>query len=306
MSNPYLERFTEMAKSFYSDFPWRLTRTPQGYYSNYQAKCHVATTLDCFSRGMFDQNDNVQGAVVGTCIHLKEYNYPLYYVGQDFLDAMFRSKLPAIKPEDIEMPFPCLILGLPVKFALEVFKCHVPYIYISKRVQGTVKEGPNVAITQSSYFAVSAAVFNDTDGAPVNYYAGCYNHEPVTDFDASAMPFQINYGESKPEDPQITTLLLALAVKCILAATSRADLVEAEEIIVQHEKTKKGKYKPEMMAPKWIGRTYKLKRESVHHGGTHASPTAHWRAGHIRQQPYGPQRALRKTIWLEPVLVNAS
>lgn len=35
------------------------------------------------------------------------------------------------------------------------------------------------------------------------------------------------------------------------------------------------------------------------HGG-HASPVRHLVMGFFRQQPYGPQRSLRKTIWIEP------
>lgn len=32
---------------------------------------------------------------------------------------------------------------------------------------------------------------------------------------------------------------------------------------------------------------------------------AHWRRGHWRRQPHGPQNALRKLVWLRPTLVNA-
>lgn len=31
----------------------------------------------------------------------------------------------------------------------------------------------------------------------------------------------------------------------------------------------------------------------------------HWRRGHFRNQPHGPQRALRKLVWIMPILVNA-
>jgi len=38
--------------------------------------------------------------------------------------------------------------------------------------------------------------------------------------------------------------------------------------------------------------------------GTH--PSAHWRRGHWRNQPYGQGRSLRKIIWMMPVLVVAN
>lgn len=31
---------------------------------------------------------------------------------------------------------------------------------------------------------------------------------------------------------------------------------------------------------------------------------AHWRRGHWRRQPHGPQNAQRKLVWLMPTLVN--
>ena len=40
-------------------------------------------------------------------------------------------------------------------------------------------------------------------------------------------------------------------------------------------------------------------------GGHHASPRTHWRRGCFRRQPYGKGRALRKVIWIRPVMVGA-
>ena len=40
-------------------------------------------------------------------------------------------------------------------------------------------------------------------------------------------------------------------------------------------------------------------------GNGHASPHAHWRRGHWRNQPVGPGRRDRKLTWIRPSLVNA-
>src|ERR1019366_787940 len=43
------------------------------------------------------------------------------------------------------------------------------------------------------------------------------------------------------------------------------------------------------------------------HGGTHASPRMHYRAEHVRQQPYGPRSApLYREIVIEGTWINAS
>jgi hypothetical protein len=58
-------------------------------------------------------------------------------------------------------------------------------------------------------------------------------------------------------------------------------------------------------SPNIIGRHYRLKREGMGVGdGTHASPRAHWRRGHWRDQVHGPKLSLRKQMWIEPVFVN--
>lgn len=60
--------------------------------------------------------------------------------------------------------------------------------------------------------------------------------------------------------------------------------------------------------PFYIGEKYgeRIRRRGVATaGGTHASPTAHWRAGHWRQQAYGKGRKLRRMVHIEPVLVGA-
>lgn len=47
----------------------------------------------------------------------------------------------------------------------------------------------------------------------------------------------------------------------------------------------------------------KLRRLSDHEGAG-ASPVAHTRRGHWRLQPHGPERALRRRIWIKPMLVR--
>lgn len=40
-------------------------------------------------------------------------------------------------------------------------------------------------------------------------------------------------------------------------------------------------------------------------GGTHASPRAHWRRGHVREQACGTNWQDRKTIWVRPMLIGS-
>jgi hypothetical protein len=68
-------------------------------------------------------------------------------------------------------------------------------------------------------------------------------------------------------------------------------------------KANPAKGKREIWHPTWIGRTYKIVRTGA--GGTHASPHAHWRRGHWRDQVCGPRDArTHKRIYIDSVLVG--
>ena len=64
----------------------------------------------------------------------------------------------------------------------------------------------------------------------------------------------------------------------------------------------------ELWSPNFFGRAYKAKLEgkaAPSQGGTHASPRAHWRRGHFRNQRHGTGMAEIRILWIEPVFVNA-
>jgi hypothetical protein len=42
-----------------------------------------------------------------------------------------------------------------------------------------------------------------------------------------------------------------------------------------------------------------------HGNGVHGAVSPHWRRGHFRMQPHGPQQSLRKVIFITPTLVRA-
>jgi hypothetical protein len=54
---------------------------------------------------------------------------------------------------------------------------------------------------------------------------------------------------------------------------------------------------------KWVGRkTSKLQTQAEK--TTTSQRLAHWRRGHWKMQPHGPQKTLRRLIWLKPTLVS--
>lgn len=85
---------------------------------------------------------------------------------------------------------------------------------------------------------------------------------------------------------------------------------KGQEVIELDAPTRKmgfGKNSKQLIVPRVIGEGYKPKViRNYESTGSHASPTTHWRSGHWRQQPFGKKEDQKyKTIWIEPVLVNA-
>lgn len=69
---------------------------------------------------------------------------------------------------------------------------------------------------------------------------------------------------------------------------------------------KKTQHGTEFWYPNVIGRSYQIVRQvSGATGESGISPRMHWRRGHWRKQPYGPQQSLRRDQWIEPMLVAA-
>ncbi|MDE2102965.1 MAG: hypothetical protein KGL39_37320 [Patescibacteria group bacterium] len=117
------------------------------------------------------------------------------------------------------------------------------------------------------------------------------------------------------KDAEFLEGLGVIAFGTLLAMNARPELVERGKML---KRVQKGDKVREFWSPNIIGSKYKPKREvpSVKAGqfvyaatgqpkGTHASPRMHWRRGHFRQQPCGPQHKERKSLWIEPCLIAA-
>ncbi|PSB26127.1 hypothetical protein [Chlorogloea sp. CCALA 695] len=109
-------------------------------------------------------------------------------------------------------------------------------------------------------------------------------------------------------ESDIIASLQRLIIQTLLVMQARPDLVdETHTRITQGAGFKKPKVENQMWNPRWIGKNYVIREETVSappSGGTHASPRPHWRKGHNRRVPFGPREEnQRKWIWLEPTLV---
>jgi hypothetical protein len=90
----------------------------------------------------------------------------------------------------------------------------------------------------------------------------------------------------------------------LMALNARPQL-QGRSDLIRSVPAKKDRDPLEFWSPNVIGQNYQVKRPAGPPlGGTHSSPRLHWRRGHHRNQPCGPQWSERRWIWIEPVLIE--
>lgn len=111
-------------------------------------------------------------------------------------------------------------------------------------------------------------------------------------------------------ESDILAILERLIIQILLVMQVRPDLVDETQItqVTQGVGFKKSKGETEMWNPRWIGKNYIIREETLaapQSGGTHASPRQHWRKGHLRRVPIGSREEnQRKWNWIEPTWVS--
>lgn len=110
-------------------------------------------------------------------------------------------------------------------------------------------------------------------------------------------------------ESEVLAILERLITQILLVMQVRPDLVDEARItqVTQGVGFKKSKAETEAWSPRWIGKNYVIREETVAAppgGGTHASPRPHWRKGHLRRIPVGPREEnQRKWHWIEPTWI---
>ncbi|NBS69836.1 hypothetical protein EBT31_13125 [bacterium] len=106
-------------------------------------------------------------------------------------------------------------------------------------------------------------------------------------------------------DPQVYVIAM-LAINSWLVHAHEPELIEQEAVPVQGGfGTKANKRSP--IAPTWIGRNFKIRRESAPTAGqeTGIKVRPHWRSGHWHTVRHGKGREQERLQWYRPVYVNS-
>ena len=232
---------------------------------------------------------------------------PTYFLGHDFTQALLATKLPEdCSIADLHLPLDEMVLILPLDVSLQYFGWATPYIAYS------LADTPSGSKTL--LVATATVLTKEQVPSAFNYFAKhpagkpfdpeSFNKYPFTDYTdhLKALP-EAGAGPTHEDDVTIPAKVLGLLFRLWAVISTGTQLIEREQCL-RPVRIKKGVVKKsELWSPNYIGRTYRAHRESL--GGHHASPQMHWRMGHTRWQPFGPQRSQRKLIWIQPMLIGS-
>jgi hypothetical protein len=246
--------------------------------------------------------------------HLVRYGVPMYWLGKDLSQAI-RKTAPPQKFDwyNMPLPFPACVFMLPKGCLRNDAEGEVAFVAYARLHSGDEFEsklipGKQYGITNGSFILMAGMV----NGAlchwniPVDAY-GSYLSIP----DIATLMDQHKNNVHKggfweregvtmtPADNQLGLEVMHLVFSTLFVMEARPELVTTGSL-KKKVTAKKGKTAKEFWNPNVIGEHYKIRREGIHGDGTHASPRFHWVCGAMKQQPYGPGRSLRKTIWIEP------
>lgn len=117
---------------------------------------------------------------------------------------------------------------------------------------------------------------------------------------------QLGSDPTTTKDKEFLAKMRSLMLQCLLSLRYAPQLTEEPEAATK-KTPGKNKQPPKFSkyrAPRWLGKSYKLKSFTPQSGQQRKSPRGHWREGHDRRVPVGPGRERREWRWIEPTFVG--
>ena len=236
---------------------------------------------------------------------LRSYRMPFYYVAPALLDAVLRSELPEdIAWDQIQLPLPCATFILPENGFSHPLHGSVRFISYAVTEPGQVAHSPyGPRLRNSHYKAIDILTFSGSDNLAFNGLCMTAG-EPVKRDKISKCINGIResgFQLESEEDWDFSERYPNLLFRILLAMQARPELISKSQFT-----GKRNKRNREIWTPNIIGKDYQIKRSGPAAEGSGGwNVRMHWRRGHLRIQPHGPNNSLRKTIWIEPMLIGA-
>jgi hypothetical protein len=316
---PKLNSYTAVRDFIESERPeWlrklmpRIISAPSEYWP--QKILAVAAILSALcnqlAKELGKKSDQTAAAVEGQMGHLLQFDVPTYYVSKELLAAAARTELPTEMSLDaVPFPFPALVFVLPKGMIRHQSAGDCPYIIVSRPEKGQVFDLPLRDITigmvaPETIVLVSTYLPGENRSYHFSINVVCGETMRAAFERASAVPFEISgkdmYGFNEIpsfSDADFVSRLWLLGMTLLLIMASGAPLIETGRLLKVVKPKNLTDAPKEFWSPNFLGRVYQSRTEADE-TGQHLRP--HWRKGHIKSQPHGPQHSLRKVIWIQP------
>lgn len=243
---------------------------------------------------------------------LEEYNWPTYHVHASMFAAMQRTHAPPDKTwNDIALPYPGVIfmlpkgsLCMPRLSAVEGSEL-IPIVYIGvariKRGRFKFKSEFGEPDGRDRICVFWSA---DTLEGPVSHDCAfpdtqALEPDPRWIDEATAKQGDDGFHSDGIVDSSYTAALAGVIANLLLLRGARPEYIEDGGPTGKRLGSGAAVHRPT-----FIGRRY-----AVRTMGARAPSDGHftelgWRAGHMKEQPCGPRREQRKTVWIEPYMAH--
>jgi hypothetical protein len=232
--------------------------------------------------------------------HLISQSVPTLFVHRDFGEAVrMTSPPPDILWTEAHLPHETALLMLPAGLFEDVEGNPLPFVSYSRMRKGQLywAFGKEFEVTADVLTIYAMSMIEGPHSVPVSFEMTLNGETgPAANIQDIRYPSAL----SKQEDDWLRELA-QFVLKFALIIESRPALMSPGAMV-----RKAGKGKSALWSPNVVGRGFGAARERGEGQSTtgRATVRTHWRRGHLRNQAYGEARALRKILWIEPVLVG--
>lgn len=240
---------------------------------------------------------------------LKSYLMPTYYISPALLDAVLRSDVPeGVACGSVKLPMPAATFMLPKGLFAHPDDGSINFISYAYVEKGNpTHDAFTDCVLQkrnTMFFLLTASTDQYEPFMYTNWLSpdDLVSYKKVEEMYHSLHsppqgPFAL---EQSDKDIDFSASYVNLLFRILLAMQARPELLSKGQFT--GKRLKNGR---EIWTPNIIGKDYVIKRSGPTPEGSGGwNVRMHWRRGHLRQQPYGPEHNLRKTIWVEPMLIG--
>ena len=303
ITNAYTEAYPERVKFIQDARPYKM---PKGFMPMMELAAIVAMMIDA-RRETYNDQATLLNALRTTLWFVQDA--PIYLISTQLLRAFEASD---VHDQDklfanLEIPLPTFIVLLPQNAVktpqngiIDYFVVHASSVEKPEWSRGTAY-GINVPYIQHEH--------------PINLHWSAIDSRQTAWFSGMGLYLDGRVVQSDTQlgadivteaDRIFLASMKSLVLQCFLTLAYAPQLLEEENASqgkgrLRKEKQKEAKYRN----PRWLGKNYKNPQLLIAATGQiRKSPRGHWRQGHNRRVPVGPNRERREWRWIEPTFVG--